>query len=265
MVQESPRTLRDAVTLRGIIRRAAALVAAAGIAAGCAPRDYYRTSSSALDSLLVSQKEMLRRVNAVDRKVETTRSEVQASRASTDTRLSELGQRIDVIEGKLEDSGVRFTRLAEKVDTVKQRISARDSLNALAMPGSLGVAVNVDPEAMYQAAYSDVAAGRYDLARQAFEEYLRQFPDTEVSDNAKYWIGECYYAQGDFATAVAAFEEVPKRYPDGDKVPAALLKSGITHARLKNIDEARRYYRLVIDKYPRSAEAARAKELLGTR
>ena len=255
------------MTVRPILRISVlAAFAAAIVAGGCAPRDYYRTTESSLDSLLTSQAEIQKRLATLDRKIETTRESVQASKASADSRLTELSQRIDVLQGKLEESGIRFTQLAQKVETVKQKISSADS--ARSAQGSLAKrdsAGGMDPEAAYQAAYSDLAAGRYDLAKEAFSEYLRRFPDTEVSDNAQYWIGECAYAMGDFAGAIEAFAKVVQGYSKGDKVPASLLKTGIAYARLRNMDEAKKYYRLVVQKFPRSDEARLARERLAER
>ncbi len=233
---------------------------------GCAPSGYYRSTTSSLDSLLATQAQMQKRLSALEQKVEVTREGVQATRASSDTRLSELNQRMDMLQGKLEESGIRFTQLAQKVETVKQRISSADSTRItgggrLARDSSGGM----DPETAYQAAYSDLAAGRYSLAREAFTEYLRHYPDTEVSDNAQYWIGECNYALGDFPVAIEAFNKVVEKYPRGDKVPAALLKTGIAYARLKKMDDAKKYYRMVLQKYPKSDEARLARERLAER
>ena len=243
---------------------AAALVAAAVVAAsGCAPGGYYNTSQSALDSLLTSQAEMMKRVGALERKVDANREAQQLTRANTDARLLEISQRLDVLGGQLEDSGVRFTQLSQKVDTVKYKLTAADSARAASGYAVRDTAGTLDPEAMYQAAYSDVAAGRYNLARESFQTYLKNFPDTEVADNAQYWIGECNYVTGDFAGAIAEFQKVVQNYPKGDKVPAALLKMGISYSRLKNAEEANKYYRMLIQKYPKSPEAAAAKERLG--
>lgn len=246
----------------------AALALAAAVAAGafgCAPSGYYRSSQSSLDSLLTTQAELLRRVNKLDDKVETTRESVQATRASTDARLGDLSQRIEVLEGKLEESGERFKQVAMKVDTVKERLSRADSLRASGGAWGRDSTAILDPEAAYQAAYSDLAAGRYDLARQSFTEYLKHYPDTEVSDNAQYWIGECLYAKGDFDGAIAAYALVVENYPKGDKVAAALLKSGYSHARMGRQQEAKSLFQRVIQKYPKSDEARLARERLASK
>jgi tol-pal system protein YbgF len=262
MGQESQGPFREQV-----IRRVASQVGLVGalaavlLAAGCAPRGYYVNTQAQLDSLMVVQGEMMKHIASLDRKVESTREGVQSTRASSDTRLNEVAQRLEALEGKFEASDMRFTQLTQKVDAVKQKLTAADSAR-IAAGGRPDSTLGVDPEVLYQAAYSDYLAGRFDLARAAFAEYLRRFPETEVSDNAQYWLGECLYATGDFVGAIAEFEKVSQNYAKGDKVPAALLKTGISYARLRNTDEAKRYFETVIKKYPKSDEARLARERL---
>lgn len=263
---DSPRTPRTASVLgRPAAAGALAVLLAAG-AFGCAPSGYYRSSQSSLDSLLLSQAEVLRRVNRLDNKIELTQEALQSTRASTDSQLSNLSGRMDVMEGKLDESGERFRAVGLKIDNVKERLGRADSLRAAGASGmgSDSTAI-LDPEAAYQAAYADLAAGRYDLARQSFTEYLRHYPNTEVSDNAQYWIGECLYATGDFNGSIAAYALVSERYPKGDKVPAALLKTGYALARLNRADEARKYFEEVVKKFPKGDEARLARERLGSK
>jgi tol-pal system protein YbgF len=222
----------------------------------CAPGGYYNASQSALDSLLTSQAALAKRIDAMERKLDITREGVASSRATTDTHLLEISQRLDVLDGKLEASSARVSQLSLKVDTVKQKITTSDS-SRTASPAS------PDPESMYQAAYSDIAAGRYALGREAFQTYLKNFSDTDVADNAQYWIGESYYGQGDFANAIVEFEKVIDNYPKGDKIPAAMFKIGLSQSRLKQTAESQKTYKALIQKYPKSPEAALAKERLG--
>ena len=260
MIQRATRA-RRAAALLGTVATAGALLALAS--SGCAPGGYYNQSQSSLDSLLTTQAELIRRVDRIEKKLETTREGVAGTRASADARFGELSQRMGVLEGKIEESGDRFTQLSQKVDNVKQRLTSADSARVAAGLAPRDTTGRLDPEDAYQAAYSDIAAGRYNLARDAFREYLRHYPDTEVSDNAQYWIGECLYATGDFQGAIVEFKRVVDNYPKGDKVPAALFKTGVSQARLKQDEEAKKSFRLVIQKYPKSPEASLAKERLG--
>jgi tol-pal system protein YbgF len=232
--------------------------------AGCAPSGYYRSTTTSLDSLVTLQGQQQKRLASLEREIASTRESIQATRASSDTRLSELNQRMDMLQGKLEESGMRFSALSVKMDAVKQKISASDSMR-VAAGGARDSTAGMDPEEAYQTAYSDLASGRYGLAKAAFTEYLRRYPGTEVSDNAQYWIGECDYALGDFQGAIEAFKKVVEDYPKGDKVRAALLKTGIAYARLRDMDSARKYYTMVITRFPRSDEARLARERLAAK
>jgi len=250
--------------VHGALRAPAAALALAAFAAGafgCAPSGYYRSSQSSLDSLLSTQNQILKRVDTLDRKVETTRESVQATRANSETRLNDLSARLEVIEGKVDASGEAFSRVGQKIDNVKERMARADSARSM---GRDTTAI-LDPENAYNAAYADLSSGRYDLARQAFVEYLKHYPDTERSDNAQYWVAECLYATGDFDGAVAEYAKVVQRYPKGDKVAAALLKSGYAHARMNRPDEAKKSFNQVIARYPKSDEARLAKERLAAK
>jgi tol-pal system protein YbgF len=240
-------------------RSAALLGVALGLAAiGCAPSGYYRSTSSSLDSLLTLQAQQQRRISSLEREIAATREQVQASRASSDSRLSELSGRMDMLQGKLEQSGAQFRDLSLKVDTVKSKISASDSARA----AGAGTNGNMDPDAAYQAAQSDFSAGRYPLAKQAFTSYVQRYPDTVVSDDAQFKIGECAFLTGDFTGAIDAYKVVVEKYPDGDRVAGALYKTGVAYARLNNVQEARKYYRSVITRFPKSSEAAAAREAM---
>ena len=246
----------------------ATFTVAAAIASGCAPGGYYRSSQSTLDSLLVLQTQTAKRVDTVESKIEATREGGQLTRAGTDTRMREISQRLDVIDGKLDALTARMSQLVQKVDAVRYQSQqaapaggaggTRDSV----MPGATG---GNDPEALYQAAYTDIAAGRYQLGRESFQTYLKQFPDTEVADNAQYWIGESYYATGEFGPAIEEFQKVVQEYPKGDKVPAAMLKIGLSQGRLKKTADANKTYRALVQRYPKSPEAAMARERLAAK
>ena len=240
----------------------AALVAAGAF--GCAPSGYYRSSQSSLDSLLATQNQILKRVDTLDRKVETTRESVNATRANSETRLNDLSTRLEVIEGKVDASGERSSRLADKIDTVRDRMNRSDSARVSGGTSRDSTAI-LDPESAYNAAYADLSAGRYDLARQAFVEYLKHYPDTERSDNAQYWVAECLYATGDFSGAIPEYEKVVERYPKGDKVAAALLKTGYSQARLGKPEQARKSFQQVVARFPKSDEARLARERLAVK
>jgi tol-pal system protein YbgF len=118
------------------------------------------------------------------------------------------------------------------------------------------------PRELYSQAYADYARGNFDLAIQEYEEYLRNYPDTDLADNAQYWIGECLYAKKQFGEAIAAWDTMLRTYPGSDKIPDARFKKGMALERLGRRTQALIEYRYVVDRYPNSEAGRRAREKL---
>ena len=120
------------------------------------------------------------------------------------------------------------------------------------------------PRELYSQAYTDYARGNYDLAIQGYQEYLRNYPDTEFADNAQYWIGECLYSKQKFPEAIQAWDDLFRKYPSSDKLPDARFKKGLALERLGRRREAAVEYRFVVDRYPNTEAARKAREKIGT-
>ncbi len=116
----------------------------------------------------------------------------------------------------------------------------------------------LDPEAKraYDAALALVNARQYDRALEAFAGFLVRYPDHPNADNALYWRGECYFAQGDYSRAAEQFDGAITRFPLGNKVPDALLKLGMCQTKLGLGSKAKVTFEKLAREFPRS-EAAR--------
>ena len=121
-----------------------------------------------------------------------------------------------------------------------------------------------DPETLYQEAYGDYREGSYDLSILGFEEYLEAYPDTELADNAAYWLAESYFAQGRFNEAIAGFSNVLSGYPRSEKIASAMLKRGFAHLQLGHRDRGLDELRAVVRTHPSSEEAAIARQQIET-
>jgi tol-pal system protein YbgF len=118
-----------------------------------------------------------------------------------------------------------------------------------------------DKESIYASAYETFKEGKYEKARGEFLNFLKQYPDTEYSDNAQFWIGESYYFENKYEKAILEYEKVVKNYPNGNKVPYALLKQGLSFLSLGDKSSARLVLQQIIKDYPNTNQAriARAK------
>ncbi len=82
-----------------------------------------------------------------------------------------------------------------------------------------------EADSLYSSAYTDYLSANYSLAVSGFEEYLRLFPNSELADNARYWIGESHFSRQQYQLARTAFLEVARRYPRAETVSDAKFKA----------------------------------------
>lgn len=119
-----------------------------------------------------------------------------------------------------------------------------------------------DKESLYNAAYELFKEAKYEKSREAFESFLKQYPDTEFSDNAQFWIGECYYFEKKYEKAIVEYDKVTKNFPEGNKVPYALLKEGLSFLKLGDKASAKLLLQQVIKDFPNTSQARIARARL---
>jgi tol-pal system protein YbgF len=179
------------------------------------------------------------------------------SEADMQVDLESLSNQIQALQARLEETNMRLERLSQQAAATAQEMrTSRD------VPGAAPPAIAADPQAMYQAAYGDYLKHSYDLAVMGFQQYLQAFPDTELSDNAAYWVGECYFGQGKFEQAIQQFDLLQERFPRSDKTASAWLKKGYALLELGQRQAGVAQLRKVIKDYPGSDEANLARQRL---
>lgn len=104
--------------------------------------------------------------------------------------------------------------------------------------------------------------GDLDGARQGFATFLRDYPNSDLSPNARYWLGESHYGKKDYRQAIDSYDRVELDFPQSEKVPAAILKKGYAYLAMKDKKRASSAFKQVVTLYPRSPEAGKASDKL---
>ena len=159
----------------------------------------------------------------------------------------------------------RLSDLSDRLRTTLQAPQPSAGLGTVpaGAPNATPQAPAIAPRDLYQQAYSDFARKNYDLSIQGFQEYLRLYRDTDLADNAQYWIGECLQAQSKYEDAVTAFNALLRDFIDSDKIPDARYKKGVALEALGRKSQAVLEYRFVVERFPNSPAARLAREKLG--
>jgi tol-pal system protein YbgF len=209
--------------------------------------------------------QLAEQISILKKSVEEVKGSNQQTQASVGAKIESVNSQFSAVNSSLDLLLDRISKLSQQIAETKAKVEVLDQpqQSSQAPPGPAKPGPP-SPEELYNSAYGDFLKGSYDLSRQGFEEYLKNYPDTELSDNAQYWIGESYYVQRKFSDAINAFDKVIQNYPKGDKVAAAELKKAYSLLESKNTEAGIRVLKLLIAKYPGSDSAQLAKDRLNS-
>ncbi len=192
--------------------------------------------------------------------------------ADMNIRISELEMQIRQLTGQLEQAGFKVDSMIQKLETMEkdyefrladiERNGGSSDRNvatdiAPSIPVGPPITAGLSPKQQYDHAYGLVSSGQYDAAEISLQQFLRANPEDELAGNAQYWLGQTYYARGNYGVATRTFLEGMSKYPESPKAPAFLLKVGMSLTNLGEKQEACEVYRELDSRFPNSAENTR--------
>lgn len=197
--------------------------------------------------------------------LENSLQQVTGRLEQTGFRINQLSQQVEQIQESL---GQRLGEMDKAIEALRKDVRSRPAPSPAGGTGSLGqmpadaggdvVAAAdpvgevesaepeeppIDPRAVlpegtaqqqYNHAFRLLRQGDYTEAERALKAFLQLHPETDLSANAMYWLGETHYVRNDFVTAAQIFSETYQKYPRGAKAPDSLLKLGMA---LNNLGE----------------------------
>lgn len=269
------------------------VVAAVLLLAGCATSgdlDKVQSQVTELQDELAGVKRTAsskEEVQNVNQRIAQQTDQLLKSNAALIVKVEQMDERVQNSQGNIEQTNYRLDRIVQQltqaqhdIDDLKARLAAATAAPApgtvspigaanVTAPSSSEVVVPAapaqttgNPMETYQTAYRDYQRGNFDLAIAGFNDFLRQSPNSDLADNAAYWIGESLFSQKKYQDAIAQFDQVVTRYPQSDKVPGALLKKGYSYIALGERSQGIVQLQYVVHEHPSSQEASLARQRL---
>ena len=238
--------------------------------------------SQQLQILLGQLGEALKAVNTrLDDQTNANRNAFADQKLIIDTLSSDLR----VVREKVDDNNVRIGSLTQELESLRQTVqqlsaprvsstgeapppggddpaSPGASAPAQTATGGGPVALGTSPQRAWDTAYSDYTAGQYGLAVLGFEAYIKDFPRSDLADNAQVLIGKALMLDNKYDKAAEAFDKAIRAYPTGDAIPEAYYQKGVALQHLGQIDKARDAWDTVVKNYPDSTPATLARQKL---
>jgi len=177
-------------------------------------------------------------------------------------KVDQLSGQIQALNDSLDELKARLAKVSKQLEDLQAAQQNQAAAQAAAVAQQQALAQAPPPDVLYKNALRDYNAGKNDLAKQEFSDYVKFYPSTDLAGNAFFYLAEINYKEGDFQGAVKNYDQVLQNFPTGNKAPSADLKKGLSLIELGQKDDGVAELRHVIQRYPRSNEASQARERL---
>jgi tol-pal system protein YbgF len=114
----------------------------------------------------------------------------------------------------------------------------------------------------YEAAQAQRRLGNYQGAIVAFQNFIKQYPKSNLAPRAQYWIGDSYFNLRDFKLAIANQQMLIKTYPESPTVPDAMLNVASSQIEMGESIAGKKSLEEIVSKFPISDAADKAKRRL---
>lgn len=104
----------------------------------------------------------------------------------------------------------------------------------------------------YESIYKDYRNRNFDASIAGFKKFLDDYPDSDLTSNAIYWIGESYYGKEDYLNAIKYFNQVIQKFPNSEKAIHSARKIEMSQSKIKTEvapDETKNIYQSIYTLY----------------
>lgn len=183
------------------------------------------------------------RLAAVDQAVEALEKSARRTTAEVGAQADELQRQVAELRGLLETHRFSMEDTSRRIDDLERRVAAlggEEAVEKLECKRALDeIERPADRKAFFALAKSYHDKGQYCFSRALFAEYIRKWKFDDRSPEAQLLIGDSYFAQKDYRTAIVEYGRVRETWPRSAQLPDALYKLGLSFLELGARDEAK--------------------------
>lgn len=206
------------------------------------------------------------KISVLEAKDKRDAADAQEQLTGLETQITALKQEIKNLQASLQR--LKSKQEAKAQEPPVEKAAEAPRIESAPEPAPAAQAVVAKPvdqrqeeraKRAYYDAYFALKNGDYFEASLAFRNFLRDFPDSKLAGEARYWHAEALLAQGDRDKALLAFQEILNEQSTTPRHAAAMLKCGLIYEEQRSWDEAVLLYNDLLRQYPASSEAESAR------
>lgn len=195
--------------------------------------------------------------------------EIKSRLGKLNQQLVDLQNTVQSLDAKISSGGTAAPSTASPSTSPTASGSAPQPYGGAtpggATPSSLPPGPAPSADTLYSNGLRDIQSGKYDLARQEFQDYLKYYGSTDLASNAQFYLGEISFKQKNYQEAIDQYNRVLTNYPKSFKLVTAHYRKGMALIEIGQKTAGVRELRDVIRRYPGTDEErlsrAKLKEL----
>jgi tol-pal system protein YbgF len=233
-----------------------------------------RLSQIRLAEVQQATDELRKELAAVRGQLEMVRRDLEQAVRDVDVRqregLEEVGKRVAGSEKRLEALAGAVRGVEMSVGGLSDQVAKLEAVSTTTGAGAARREARVKPatraptpsmaaDELFARAVEGFKNGELAQAILDFEDFLARNPSHTLAGTAQFLIGEAYYNARDYQHATVEYRKAVDMAPKGDKAPEALYKLGLAFRALKRQDRARDAWTQLINDFPQTEAAQRAR------
>ncbi len=188
-------------------------------------------------------------IDEIKRELQFIKGNIEENSHLTQQTALELKGKLEDLSFSLKQTRSRIKTLQKKPETPVKKQARKKAIS------------NTDVKKnKYDGAYALFKAGKYSEARKFFENFLKTYPNDQLTDNALYWTGNCYYKEKKYEKAISTFEDIIKKFPKSNKAPDAHYIQALSFLEINEPLTAKIILETLIQSFPSSQAASMAKK-----
>jgi len=184
-------------------------------------------------------------------------ADVNAKFQEVEEEISKLSARVDVVDNKNSKNDEKFEKLLGQKDAKLKELGDKINLHQ-------EVLTKMEAQMTTMQAQLTAMQAQINQVSEDQKKAAASLPTAkpESGEKALYKIAEDFFAKHQWQDAAIAFEKYRKANPKGKHAAQALYKIGVSFQELGSKEEAKIFYKDVINQYPNSADAKNASSRL---
>jgi tol-pal system protein YbgF len=121
---------------------------------------------------------------------------------------------------------------------------------------------NPQEQAAFDSPMGQFKSGQYKEAAQGFKAFVTNYPNSQLLNDAQFYLGSSQYASKDFNSSIQQLQALVQAHPDYPRAADALLIVAAAQIEQNKMAAARDSLKKIVDAYPDTNAAQTAKERL---